>query len=55
MWQTKQNKLPCFINRWCGGGGGAGGGGGKNHGSCMLFKMSMQLLYMYNKSIIGSN
>jgi hypothetical protein len=22
MWQTKQNKLPCFIDRWCGGGGG---------------------------------
>jgi hypothetical protein len=28
------------------------GGGGKNHGNYMLFKMSMQLSYMYNRSTI---
>jgi len=32
MWQTKQNKLPCFIDRWCGGGGGGGGGVGGGGG-----------------------
>jgi len=29
MWQTKQNKLSCFIDRLCGGVGGGGAGGGQ--------------------------